>query len=375
MRACPKNKLKVKPTVTLLWSAVWLLSAYLLTGCMKGNDVNCMFGIDTPCIAVDNPHQQLSEYSLFRGDISELEPVDRLIPYDLNTPLFSDYARKKRFIYIPPDSSIAYSSENSLIFPIGTVLVKNFFYNINEQDQSMGRILIETRLMILTAHGWTANTYVWNENQTEAELVQVGDSKQIEWVDAEGMQQKVKYQIPSINDCKTCHSFNGGLVLIGPKVRNLNKSFTYNDMTENQLVYWNRLGFLEDIPVPDSLARLPAWDDTATGTIHDRARAYLDVNCGMCHNPGGSANNSRLFLNLENDNPYNLGIFKRPLATGGGSGDLEFDIVPGKPDSSILVYRLESTEPQIRMPELGRTLVHEEGVKLIREWIDQMEFE
>lgn len=375
MRACPNKKLKEKPTVTLLWLAVWLLSAALQPGCMRGNEDNCMLGIDTPCIAADPAHKQLSEYSLFKGDISELEPVDGLIPYDLNTPLFSDYARKKRFVYIPPDSSIAYSEEQGLIFPQGSVLVKNFYYYLNEQDLSEGHILIETRLMILTAHGWIANTYVWNEQQTEADLVQVGDSKHIEWIDAKGIEQMVQYQIPSVNDCKTCHSLHNGLVLLGPKVRNLNRQFNYADKAENQLVQWNRLGFLEDIPVPDSLPRLPVWDHSTTGELHERARAYLDVNCGMCHNPGGSANNSRLYLNLENDNSFNLGIYKRPIAFAPETDDLIYDIAPGYPDSSILILRMESTEPQIRMPELGRTLMHEEGVKLIREWVAQMDFE
>jgi len=93
----------------------------------------------------------------------------------------------------------------------------------------------------------------------------------------------------------------------------------------------------------------------------------------MCHNPGGSANNSRLYLNLENENAFNLGIYKRPLAPGPGSGGLEYDIVPGNPDSSIVVYRMEAIEPQVRMPELGRTLVHDEAVRLIREWIENMD--
>jgi uncharacterized repeat protein (TIGR03806 family) len=377
MRACPSKKLKVKPTATSLavMVGVWLLSALLFSACMKGNEGTCMSGVETPCIPEEGPHYRLADYGLFIGEISNLEPVDGLIPYDLNTPLFTDYAEKSRFIYVPSDSSIVYNADNELVFPVGSTLVKNFFYYRNEQNESAGRILVETRLMILKQYGWTANTYVWNEEQTEAILLQVGGSRQVSWLDREGLQRTVSYQIPSINDCKTCHSNNNAMVLLGPKVRNLNQEFYYPDEmeTENQLLHWNHSGILQGLPNPDSLSRLPVWNLSSTGTLNERARAYLDVNCGMCHNPGGSANNSRLFLNLETPMGTNLGIYKRPLAPGLGSGDLDYDIVPGKPDSSIMVYRMESVEPQIRMPELGRTLVHDEAVQLIREWIEQME--
>lgn len=373
MRARPSNKLKVKPTATPAIFGVWLLSAILLSACMKGNESSCMSGIEHPCIPEEGPHMQLAEYGLFKGDIRDLEPIDGLVPYDLNTPLFSDYAEKSRFLYVPDDSAIAFTPENELNYPVGSTLIKNFYYYRDKQNESAGRILVETRLMIRKHYGWTANTYVWDEEQKEAVLLQVGGSKQLSWVDREGQKRMVKYQIPSINDCKTCHSLNNAMVLLGPKVRNLNKEYLYQDKVKNQLSYWNQIGILQDHPNPDSLSRLPAWDLSSTGTLNERARAYLDVNCGMCHNPGGSANNSRLYLNLENENAFNLGIYKRPLAPGPGSGGLEYDIVPGNPDSSIVVYRMEAIEPQVRMPELGRTLVHDEAVRLIREWIENMD--
>lgn len=70
--------------------------------------------------------------------------------------------------------------------------------------------------------------------------------------------------------------------------------------------------------------------------------------------------------------PLALGIGKAPVAAGKGSGGRMFSIVPGSPDESILVYRIESTDPGVMMPEMGRRLVHEEGVSLIREWIQSM---
>ena len=98
----------------------------------------------------------------------------------------------------------------------------------------------------------------------------------------------------------------------------------------------------------------------------------LHANCGHCHNPRGAARTSGLFLDIAETDPAVFGVCKPPVATGRGSGGLPFDIVPGNPDGSILVYRISSTDPEVRMPELGRNLVHEEGVALIREWISSM---
>jgi hypothetical protein len=103
-----------------------------------------------------------------------------------------------------------------------------------------------------------------------------------------------------------------------------------------------------------------------------RARAYLEINCAHCHNPAGAAANSGLFLDRRQSDPVALGIGKRPVAAGRGSGGRDFAIAPGDPDASILVYRMESTDPGIAMPELGRATVHVEGVKLLREWIATM---
>ena len=124
-----------------------------------------------------------------------------------------------------------------------------------------------------------------------------------------------------------------------------------------------------------ALARLqpyPKWDDSRTGSLDDRARQYMKVNCGHCHAPQGSASKSGLFLDGTAKGTAALGIGKRPVAAGRASGDLDFIIAPGQPDQSILIKRMESTDPGIAMPELGRSTVHEEGVELLRQWIAAM---
>jgi hypothetical protein len=100
--------------------------------------------------------------------------------------------------------------------------------------------------------------------------------------------------------------------------------------------------------------------------------AYLDINCSHCHQAIGPASTSGLFLEFDQKEPMKLGIMKTPVAAGNGAGAFDYDIVPGKADESILTFRMNSTEVGIAMPELGRTTIHQEGVELIREWINSM---
>ena len=116
-----------------------------------------------------------------------------------------------------------------------------------------------------------------------------------------------------------------------------------------------------------------AWDDPSTGDVDSRARAWLEVNCAHCHNPAGPAKNSGLDLRVAAREPAHFGVFKSPVAAGRGTGNRLYDIVPGKPDESILLYRMESTDPGVMMPELGRQRVDARGVALIREWIAGMD--
>jgi hypothetical protein len=110
------------------------------------------------------------------------------------------------------------------------------------------------------------------------------------------------------------------------------------------------------------------WND-AKEPLDARARAYLDINCGHCHNAKGAANTTALTLDIATPEDRHLGICKPPVAAGRGTGDHFFDIVPGKPGDSILPFRMESAEPGVMMPELGRSTVHREGLELIRAWI------
>jgi uncharacterized repeat protein (TIGR03806 family) len=318
------------------------------------------------------PPQKLSSYGLFAGDPTEQRPADGVIPYALNSPLFSDYAEKFRFVKLPAGTKAAYRNDTVFEFPVGTVIAKTFAYPSDRPDGSRGRRLIETRILKLESDGWVGLPYIWNEAQTDAVLDVAGETREIAWKHTDGRIRSVNYIIPNANQCKGCHKSGEAITPIGPKARQLNGDFAYETAVENQLHYWSRRGLLEGAPAPDAAPRLSRWDDPKTGTLDDRARAWLEINCAHCHHPAGAARNSGLDLTASQHNPTSYGVNKTPVAAGLGSGGLEFDIVPGKPDKSILAYRIASTHPGVMMPELGKRLVHDEGVALIREWITAM---
>jgi len=314
---------------------------------------------------------KLAAWHLFTGRAAELHPNQGVVPYDLITPLFSDYATKYRFVWMPAGSSAVYNELQSFEFPVGTIFAKTFAYPDGGHDAKQR--LIETRLLVHGRNGWTALPYVWNESQTEAELQVAADPTVVHWTDPSGHAYTIDYVIPNQNQCKECHEKSKATIPIGPKARNLNKDFNYADGRANQLAYWTRVGYLKGAPAPEQAPRAAVWDDPSSGSLEARAKTYLDVNCAHCHNAGGTANTSGLYLDAGQTDLMRLGICKVPVSAGHGAGDLLFDIVDGKPEESILIRRMDSALPKVMMPELGRTVVHREGVALIREWIRSLE--
>jgi uncharacterized repeat protein (TIGR03806 family) len=159
---------------------------------------------------------------------------------------------------------------------------------------------------------------------------------------------------------------------IGPSARQLNGDMNYGGRIMNQLAYWASRGMFSGMPDREQLPAGIKWNDPGSGSLDQRARAWLDINCGHCHRPGGPASTSGLYLTVHEKDPLRLGIGKAPVAAGRGSGDLQVSIMPGQPDKSILLYRVASTDPGVMMPELGRSLAHGEGIALIRQWIREM---
>ena len=235
---------------------------------------------------------------------------------------------------------------------------------------------METRLLIHQTEGWKALDYVWNDEQTDAVLDVAGDTKPVQFVDNKGQIHQQNYVIPNLNQCKGCHNRNEVMTPIGPSVRQLNGDITYGGAAkatpENQLTHWKQERMLTGMPSLANCPKAPVWNKPETGSLNDRARIWLDINCAHCHNPKGPAMTSGLNLSVAETDSTALGILKTPVAAGRGSGGHSFDIVPGKPDESILIYRLHSTDPGEMMPELGRKTVQTESLALLRDWIKAM---
>jgi len=219
-------------------------------------------------------------------------------------------------------------------------------------------------------HVWKVMNYLWNAAQTDAIKHIRGAKLPITLIDNAGNKHTTNYMVPNTNDCKRCHNNSSKLMPIGPKARNLN--FVRLGDSINQLARWASLGRIVNMPNLKDIAQLPVWTDGNKFSLEQRARAYLDINCAHCHTKGGDAYNTGLFLDYDVKTNSHLGIAKAPVSAGGGAGGLDFDIVPGDAKHSILLYRMNSVEPGTAMPELARSIIHKEGVELIRQWINNM---
>lgn len=335
-----------------------------------------------------SPPERLSDWGLVFEHRGRLVVNEAARPYVLNTPLFSDYALKLRAVWMPDGTTAEWRDAGPFEFPVGTVISKTFFYPAAEEsggvpivhkvadtayaegsiDLARYRVL-ETRLLVRYASGWKALPYVWNEEQTEARLSLAGEFRLLRFDDAA---DEFTYVVPDVNQCAGCHTTDHStqaLQPIGPRAWQLNRRVVSNGAAADQLEAWRRDGLLAEIP--DARPAGLDWSDPDV-PVEDRARAYLDSNCAHCHNDRGAADSSALDLRRELAAGRATGVCKPPVAVGRGSGDRPYDIYPGRPDDSILLYRMQHTDPAIAMPELGRSTVHSEAVALIAGWIGGM---
>ena len=345
--------------------------------CVAADETRCEVnpGTGVNFDPMDDSCQFLSSYRFFKGSGALQIPNDDVVPFDLNTILFSDYTLKHRFVWLPPGTSATYDDQETFEFPAGTVVIKSFAYPDDQTDTSPGQDMLETRLLVRRPEGWVGLPYVWNENKSDAVLRVVGATIEVSGIQSNGEPGSFQYSVPNSNQCKECHKEHNDIVgLVGPKARNLNRTYEYADGPENQLAKWTQLGILSDAPAdPNEAPRAAVFDDTSSGTVEERARTYLDVNCAHCHNPSGAARTTGFFLNIQENDPGRLGICKSPTAAGAGTGGFGRVIDPGHPESSIVTFRMASTEPEIAMPELGRRRVHDEALGVVADWIAGLE--
>jgi uncharacterized repeat protein (TIGR03806 family) len=314
---------------------------------------------------------KLSDYGFFIGDIANQQPSENVLPYEVSAKLFSDYAIKSRFVVLPKGEQI-YQTNGEFAYPIGSTLIKSFYYPADIREPEKNIRLMETRLLINTNEGWIGYPYVWNKTQTEAFLEIAGERLDVSFINSQGNEESFNYSVPNFNQCKGCHVNQNKMKPIGTKARLLNHEYNYPDGSMNQLKKWSMLGMINNLPAISTISHTPDYNDPKDGTLEERARAWIDMNCAHCHRLGAPGETSGLFLNIEEKNKTRLGVYKPPVAAGRATGNLKYTISPGSPERSIMIQRMLSKDPGIMMPELGRKLVHKEGVELVSQWIKEM---
>jgi uncharacterized repeat protein (TIGR03806 family) len=365
------NRGWILAVTTLLLMIVFFIS------CQNPTDKQSKEEIERPEAVLEDeiadnkfPYKRLSTYGFFIGEIKELKPTSEVTFYKPASSLFTDNAYKSRFVFIPEGEKAEIES-NDLRLPQGSVLIKNFYYPADFRKPEGERRIIETRLMIHEEKGWQAYPYIWNESQTDAVLKVVGGEIEVSYVDLQGKEQLINYLVPNKNQCKSCHNKNEVMSPIGFQIKHLNNELDYGQSQSNQLEYLAAIGKLEGFKEASAHPSLVNYEDESQA-LNDRAMAYLDVNCAHCHSAEGPASTSGLFLTYDQRDPMKLGINKTPVAAGSGAGSFKFDVVPGKPDESILIHRMNSTQVGVAMPEIGRTTVDQKGIELIKAWITEL---
>jgi uncharacterized repeat protein (TIGR03806 family) len=365
--------------------AAALVALLFAAGCLHQRDA-------VNFIAEGNP-EKLSDWGLFTVANGRIAPHAGMVTYELNSPLFSDYAQKWRTVWMPKGVAATYDPAKSFDFPVGTIVTKTFYYTTPadaaapQTSNTVVKVtpasyqtgvagldlkhvrLIETRLLVRRAGGWVAFPYVWNADGTDATLERTGADVPLTFVDG-ASETRFTYSVPNQNQCAGCHAQDfrdRKISSIGLKARHLNRAFPGEGGEINQLRRLVAVGYLKGVPA-SGIPQNANWEDGRLD-FPARARAYLDINCSHCHSPTGPARTSGLWLDAATVDPRLLGMCKPPVAAGRGTGNRPFDVVPGHPETSIVPYRMASTDPGEMMPELGRTLTHKEGVALITNYI------
>ncbi|NND94787.1 MAG: hypothetical protein HKN45_07950 [Flavobacteriales bacterium] len=359
------------------YASLLILTLVLVYACSKDEDKDPEVTLTSSVVNVDLtavPYSQLSDYNLFQGDMKDMAPQSDVLSYDLISHLFTDYAKKNRYVWMPNNTEAEYISDTEIVdFPVGTVIIKTFYYD-NVLPDNVRRIM-ETRLLIRKETQWIFAEYIWNDEQNEAYLDTQGDFYPIEFIDDNGITRSVNYRLPSMDggECLFCHKKDGLPIPIGPKPQNLNKDWNYEDGIMNQLEKWNEVGYLSsNTPASSEIETVVEWEDDSF-PLEERVRSYIDINCGHCHAEGSHCDYRPMrFAYSETVTDDNLGIcvdVQEPLV---GAEAQTHIIAAGNSGRSMLYYRFNTDEESYRMPLLGRSVIHEEAAEMIEEWIDSL---
>ena len=304
-------------------------------------------------------------------DLENMIPASGIIPYDVNTPLWSDGASKQRWISVPEESDgITFSQDSTWSFPVGTVFIKHFELPVSKDST----VKLETRFFVIAENkrGYGI-TYKWNQEGTDAELIADGEllSEEISLLEDEVISSQT-WEYPSRTQCMDCHNSNAGYVL-GVKTAQLNRSLLYKETgkEDNQIRTWNHLGlFSEYLANIDTfnLPKLFSINDTSA-TLQSRVRSYLDANCSYCHNPKGvdAAFDARSSTPLGLQHLVNEDVISRNSTVNNKV------VKPYSLDSSELWLRDKSLGTD-KMPPLGKNTLDEDYLKVLEKWILNLQY-
>lgn len=355
-----------------LWSS-WLRGCAIIGLCTGAALAQTPYGLDSrapigpylnnkmpPKAGASAFPQFLSQTGAF-SDVRTLTPAAGVIPYAVNSPLWSDGAAKKRWIAVPNDGApygageqIDFAAASEWTFPAGTVFIKHFELTVNESTGEKKRL--ETRLLVRDSDGGVYGvTYKWKPDNSDAELLPDGLDEQITITTSSGATRSQKWSYPSRANCLECHNPEAKYVL-GVKTHQLNGDFTYpsTGRTDNQLRVFAHLGLLNPAPsdaeIPTFLKSVAVTDGTAP--VQHRIRSWIDANCSQCHRPGG-------------EGPRFDGRLSTPLK----DQSLINSLVKFRDLSHSPVYQRDNSLDFIKMPPLAKNVIDESAMAVMRQWI------
>lgn len=326
-----------------------------------------------------SPNSQQSQHDSFPRRISQsglfaslsqdlLQAAEGVVPYTINSELWSDYATAERHIGLPKDSAVKPEGA-AWKFPTDTVLARTLSIEMVRGDAS-SRKRIETQILHFNGQDWMPYTYQWNDEQNDAELVNaLGDEVTLEIRDAKAPDgvRKQSWRFAGRGECQRCHNLRSGPALAF-NAHQLNRTIAFQEQPDNQLDALVEMGVLER-PLKDKERTLIANVSDHSQDLESRARSYLHSNCAHCHrmHAGGSVL-SKMQFDLPIDKTDMLGAAPNQGTFGIVGARV---IEPGDPHRSILLYRMAKLGGG-RMPHIGSNEVDLQGLDLLERWIQGM---
>ena len=313
--------------------------------------------------APDNVPTTLDQTGIF-ADLAALRPNAGIYSYDVNAPLWSDGALKKRWFSIPSGKQIHFNANTNWTFPTGSVFVKHFEIATRVGDPT-SIVRLETRVIVKTDPGVYGLTYRWDTNGANATLVPDGGDSLGLYITDGATTRRQTWRFPSRSECLSCHTEAGGRVL-GFNTAQMNRDCAYGSVTTNQIRALATAGFFDNAPTnARTLYALATVNDASVSRTY-RVKSYLAANCSFCHQPGSStyaAWDGRITTPLSQ-----ASIVYGPLLNSAGPGTKV--ITPGDTNLSAIITRMRSTTTD-RMPPIGTSVVDVDAVKLINDWVMQ----